>query len=192
MRRLLVHLLLIGAAVLIGSSEVLAAPAQARACVPTTLQKQAQNAEAVFSAQVTGVERVGQEASYAVSVETVYKGAVHAQMTVRSAATGATALTNIVANRHYLFLGTLDGIVVQANACGGTKGLTAASTAAIVGILGEGSEPMGAEPTTPPAPVITRTDLDEPTSLSRLAAPGGALVLVGLFGLLLLRRPRAN
>jgi len=185
--RALVHLLLIGAAVL-----VIPAPAQARACVPTTLAKQAQNAEAVFSAQVTAVERVGQEASYTVAVETVYKGAVHAKMMVRAPATGATALTNIVANRHYLFLGTLDGTVVQANACGGTRALTAASTTAIVGILGEGSEPMGAEPTTPPAPVITRIDLDEPTSLSRLAAPGGALVIVGLFGLLLLRRPRAS
>jgi len=183
MRRMLVTLLIAGAAVLVSH-----APAQARACLPSTLQQKAQNADAVFTAKVTGVERSGQVASYAVDVETVYKGAVHAQMTVRSAATGDSALQNVVAERRYLFFGKLDGTVVQANACGGTTPVSAASTANIVRILGEGSEPMGATPTGPPAPVITRTDGTEPASFSRLAAPGGALVIVGLLGLLLLRR----
>ena len=184
MRRMLVTLLIAGAAVLVNQL-----PAHACSCLGNTLAQHAKKAEAVFSAKVTGVERSGQVASYAVMVESVYKGAVQAEMTVRSSADGATCgLENIVADRRYLFFGSLDGNVVQANLCGGTRPVSAAATAGIVRILGEGSEPIGSTPTAPPAPVLTRTETTEPASFSRLAAPGGALVIVGLLGLFVLRR----
>lgn len=184
MRRLLLTLVLAGFAVVVNQL-----PAHACSCVRATMAQHAATADVVFTGKVTGIERTGTTASYAVSVETVYKGQVRAETTVESPAQGDTCgLENMVADRRYLFFGGGDGTTVGANLCGGTVPVSATSTAAIVRILGEGSEPLGATPTAAPAPVITRTDLAEPTSLSRLAAPGAALVIVGLLGLLFLRR----
>ena len=185
MRRMLLAVLLAGFAVVVNQL-----PAHACSCVTATMTKHAATADVVFTGKVTGIERTGTTASYAVSVETVYKGQVRAETTVESPAQGdSCGLENMVADRRYLFFGGGDGTtVVGANLCGGTVPVSATSTAAIVRILGEGSEPLGATPTAAPAPVITRADLAEPTSLSRLAAPGFALVIVGLLGLLLLRR----
>ena len=187
MRRFLLTLLLAGFAVMVNQL-----PAHACSCVTASMAKHAQQAQAVFTAKVTGVERTGSTATYAVTVESVYKGKVSAQMDVTSSADGASCgLENVVADRRYLFFGSLSGTTVQANLCGGTVPVSAASTANIVRILGEGSQPVGGTPTTPPTPVITPSDVAEPTTFTRLAAPGGALVIVGLLGLLLLRRRTA-
>jgi len=184
MRRMLLALLLAGFAVVVNQL-----PAHACSCVRATMAQHAATADVVFTGKVTGIERAGTTASYAVSVETVYKGPVRADTSVESPAQGdSCGLENMAADRRFLFFGKSDGTTVDANLCGGTVQVSATSTAAIVRILGEGSEPLGATPTPAPAPVITRTDLAEPTTLSRLAAPGAALVIVGLLGLLFLRR----
>lgn len=190
MRRLLVTLLVAMGFVLV--SEV---PASACSCAVATLTQQAHRADAVFTGEVTqvvpGDPAASAQTRYDISVETVYKGTVSAQTTVVSASqTAACGLSGVVASRRYLFLGTSNGtgVRIAANSCGGTRPLTAGATARIVEVLGEGKAPTPVAPTTPPEPVLTRADLAEPTPLSRLAAPGGALVIVGLLGLLLLRR----
>jgi hypothetical protein len=184
-RRFVLALLLSGIAVVLNQL-----PAHACDCVTASMQKHAQQAQAVFTAKVTRVERTSQLASYAVTVETVYKGSVRSQLTVQSEPSGAACgLENVVADRRYLFFGTFNGVVVQAHSCGGTTPVTEAATAQIVRILGEGSSPVGGTPT-PPAPVYAQADTSAPASFSRLAAPGGALVIIGLLGLVLLRRTK--
>lgn len=185
MRRLLVALFLAGCGVVLNQM-----PAHACSCVTQSTAQQAQRAQAVFTGKVTGIRRTAQVASYDVTVQTVYKGAVRATVTVESEPSGASCgLEDVVADRRYLFFGRLDGATVTANECEGTRPVTAATTAQIVRILGEGSGPTGAS-RTPPPPAYTKLETSEPTSLSRLAAPGAALVIVGVLGLLVLRRGR--
>ena len=44
------------------------------------------------------------------------------------------------------------------------------------------------DPPAPPAPTMTKVEGADPAAVSRLAAPGGALVLVGFLGLLVVGR----
>ena len=185
MRRLLATLLLAGAVVLVSP-----VPAQAK-CATATLAQRVQHAQAVFSAQVTGVVRSRDLTSYAVTVETVYKGAVRARTTVTTP-TGTPYELVLNTGHRYLVLGTLNGQVVSANACGGSTAMSASATAAIVALLGDGKAPVGATPPAAPAPVFTRTSTGDPAPFARLAAPGAALVIVGILGLFLLRRRAAR
>jgi len=184
MRRLLVTLLLALSGVVLTQM-----PAHACRCVATDTAGHVKSASDVFLGKVLAERVSGQEHTYVVTAERVYKGSAAGEVTLRSPAkAGDCALTDLEADRRYMFFGTQQGSVIEVNSCGGTAPLAPTLRAEVEAVLGEGRPPT---PTEPPAPVeatFTRVDATAPTSFPRLAAPGAALVIVGLLGLLLLRR----
>ncbi|CUR55649.1 conserved exported hypothetical protein [metagenome] len=184
MRRMLVILLLALSGVLLGEL-----PAHACSCVTQTTQDQVKRASDVFLGTITTRSKADDKVTYEVDVERVYKGDVTTPATVTSAGSSASCgLDSLAADKRYLFLGTAQGESVEVNLCGGTAPATARKVDRISTILGAGSAPATPPDAEPVQATITRVDDSQPASFSRLAAPGGALLLVGLLGLFLLRR----
>jgi hypothetical protein len=160
-------------------------------CKDLSLPQQINNAGAVFSGTLTmasGPTTSGdrQTMSYDVKVDRVYKGDITSpRVTVKSdASEAACGLTGMTADTRYLFfvrVSDVDAADLFANSCGGTGPAKSARTQKIVALLGPGSTPI---PPTPEEATFTPVADAEPSTLTQLAAPGAALVLVGLLGLM--------
>ena len=180
--------------VVVALTTVIVSDASAHAacrCKDLTLPQQVNNAGAVFSGTLTmasGPTTSGdrQTMSYDVKVDRVYKGDIKSpRVTVKSdASEAACGLTGMTADTRYLFfvrVSDLDAADLFANSCGGTGPAKSARTQKIVSLLGPGSTP---NPPTPEEATFTPVADAEPATLTRLAAPGAAMVLVGLLGLM--------
>ena len=185
MRRLLVVLLL-------GLMTVVVVEGSAHAacsCEKLSLPQKVGKATGVFSGVLTmasGPTNTGkrQSMSYDVKVDVVYKGEdiTSPTVTVRSDADpSACGLTGMTADNRYLFFVRAQGDNLLANSCGGTGPATSARTQRLKALLGQGTTPI---PPTPDKPVFESVEGAEPASLTRLAAPGAALLVVGLLGLM--------
>jgi hypothetical protein len=199
-RRLLVVLLL-------GLMTVVVVDGSAHAtctCEKLSLPQKVAKASAVFSGTLTmasGPTTTGkrQILSYDVEVDTVYKGEdliASQTVTVRSDADErACGLTGLIAEGRYLFFVRAQGANANllTNSCSGTGPATNARTQRLVALLGQGTTPV---PPTPDKPVFESVEGAEPPSLTRIAAPGAAMLLVGLLGLMVFgalgrsRKPR--
>jgi hypothetical protein len=192
LRRLLAALLIAGSCVL-----VTALPAQACSCASATTQSHTKSAKAVFTGTVTSVTGAGKVdgqrgATYTqqVEVDRVYKGGI-STATVEvvtdagGSGTGQCGLGGLVPGRSYMFFVQSDGETWTAAGCGGTAPASEHLVTQVVRLLGDGRPPM---PPEPQQAVFTNVSDGEPTTLTRAAAPGLALVLVGLLGLVVVRR----
>jgi hypothetical protein len=160
-------------------------------CKDLSLPQQVNKAGAVFSGTLTmasGPTTSGdrQTMSYDVKVDRAYKGDITSpRVTVKSdASEAACGLTGMTADTRYLFfvrVSDLDAADLFANSCGGTGPAKSARTQKIVALLGPGSTPI---PPTPEEATFTPVADAEPATLTQLAAPGAAMVLVGLLGLM--------
>ncbi len=174
-------------------SGVALAPAPALSCPDASTASHAKGATDVFTATVNSVtadpKPNGQRGSiitYDVEVERVYKGKVDSVETqVRSSDSARGGLGRLPTARSYVFFARSVSGELRADGCGGTAFAKAPLVRQVERLLGSGHQPVPAEPE---AAVFTPMNDAEPTSLSRLAAPGLALTLAGLLGLVVVRR----
>ena len=170
-----------------------AAPGTVPACPPLTVEDSTKNARAVFSGVVTAVDRQartdGQPGAIylqTVTVNLVYSGKVDTPtVQVQTERIPAEcSLGGLAVGSEYMFFVTGAGTPWLASGVSGTRVSDATVAAQVEAVLGPGQPPV--EPA-PEEAVFTPVDGGDPQSLSRAAAPGAALVLIGLLGLLLVR-----
>ena len=156
-------------------------------------QADAKGASAVFTGTVTDVSvarpQGGQPATatYDVQVERVFKGSVSTETVQVTSSRSSRACERLVLDpdRDYVFFVENDGSSFTPDTCSGTGPAGGRLVAEIRQLLGEGRPPVPAQPE---QAVFTRVADAEPPTLTRTAAPGIALVLVGLLGLVVVRR----
>jgi hypothetical protein len=164
-------------------------PQRPPACPPVTVKNSTKAAMAVFSGTVTEVVKQDRTdglpgALYVqtVTVGTVYQGEITTEevevQTDRNRAD--CSLGALAVNTEYMFFVTGTGEPWVATGTSGTRVNNETVTAQVERLLGEGEPPV--QPT-PEQAEFTPVDTSEPKSLGRAAAPGLALVLVGLLGL---------
>ena len=187
-RRLLAALLLAGCAVVLGQL-----PAHACSCVTGHTQAQTERADDVFTGTVTKV-RTQKDASgrgatmtYDVAVDRVYKGDVRTEQVQVTSDRSASScgLGQLPADKRYLWFTRASGQELTSDTCAGTAPVSGQVVHKVEKILGDGHPPV---PPPPPKAVFTRVADAQPTGLPRLAAPGVALVIAGLLGLVVVRR----
>lgn len=178
-RVLLAALLLAGGAVV--ATGATSAPAEACPASRNGLDRQTMEADDVFTGSVRERAEQGRTVVYTVRVDRVYKGDLDGtEATVTTPArTRACGLPGLRSGTDYVFF--TQGADLEATSTAGTAPATDTLVRRVERLLGEG------RPATPPEPPEATFTLvgHQPTSFERVAAPGAALVIAGLLGLLL-------
>ncbi len=169
---------------------VLSGTAQAaRPCPDPTLGRDIDQADVVFRGEVTKVrpvEKTGHRSTrpYKVTADRVYKSSLVTDQVVVTARVGTRcALPTLREGTRYIFFVTEGHSRLLATS--GTAEATPKLTRQVVSRLGTGEQPQ----VTPPAAAqFTAVAGATPPALSRLLAPGAALLIVSVLGLLFLGR----
>lgn len=169
------------------------APAQAgptpRSCPHRSLHKEIRQADVVFRGVVSktrpvqgkGAQRIR---TYKVKADRVYEASLVTDFVVVTAAVGAKCPPPTLAHgKRYIFFVTEEGSRLMATPA--TARATKKLTRQVVAKLGSGVQPQKAPPVTAE---FTKVADATPPRLSRLLAPGAALVIVSLLGLLVVGR----
>ena len=172
-----------------------AAPAAPK-CPRTTLDQDINRADVVFRGEVkkarpahgTGAHRTR---TYRVMSDRVYQSSlVQARVVVTARVGTPCALPPLAEGARYIFFVTEHGSLLMARP--GTARATTKLTAQVVKRLGTGVQPEPAPPATAEFTLVAHA---APPPLSRLLAPGAALLIISLLGLLVVgrlgRRPSA-
>jgi hypothetical protein len=173
---------LLGAGAVLGPQTAYAAPGCPRPAAAVAVQR----ATVVFTGVVTSATASGDSFVQAVTVDRVYKGDV-TSVDVRVRTTGgACGLGKLTADERYVVLATPDGDSWLAGPRSGTAPATDALLARVQALLGPGTAP--ATSSAPQQVTFEQVADTHPRSFLRVAAPGAALVIVGLLGLVVARR----
>lgn len=166
------------------------APAAAADCTCRNrtggLEQQVQRADAVFIGTVDNVEVAGNDHTYDVTASRAYQGAPERSTQVFSAGgKNACGLGELGVGTSYVFLATGTGAPFEADSCSGTSEANPTKVAKIEALLGEGTS---VEPPPPPTAQRTLVEDSPPAGFARAAAPGAAAAIIGLLGLVVVRR----
>ncbi|MBC2932261.1 hypothetical protein [Nocardioides sp. zg-1228] len=155
-------------------------------CKRGQLQQQVERADAVFIGTVDNVEVAGDDHTYDVTASRAYEGLPERSTQVFSAGgKDACGLGELAVGTSYLFLVTGTEAPFEADRCGGTTVANPTKVAKVEALLGEGTS---VEPPPPPTAVRTLVEDSPPAGFARTAAPGAAAAIVGLLGLVVVRR----
>lgn len=163
---------------------VVDAPAFACSCKQATFAQQVERADVVFVATVDSVSSQTSPRVYELTARRTYKGTVEHTTQVQSGS-GSCGLGTLETGKAYVFLATGTAAPYSANQCGGTAATSPRLVTKVERILGTGQV---VAPPPPPTATRTKVETGEPYGFARLAAPGGAAVIVGLLGLLVVRQ----
>ena len=153
---------------------------------PGTLEKQVERADVVFLGTVDSVSKEQPGHTYSITATRAYKGTVEHSTRVQSlAGAKSCGLGELRVGKEYLFLATGEAAPYDADACGGTSAANPEKVTKAEKILGEG-QAVSAPP--PPKATMTKVEDSAPPGFARTAAPGAAAVILGLLGLVVVRR----
>jgi hypothetical protein len=176
------------ACVFVVGALVLTAPASVAACTcrPADAERQTSRADAVFIGTVEGVTRSDRQLDIAVTATRAYKGTVDRSTSVTTATQASDCgIGEPEVGTDYLFIVRGDAPPYAASSCDGSGPLDPDRVAQVEGLLGTGQAVL---PPAPPMATRTLVEVSPPASLARLAAPGAALAIVGLLGLVVVGR----
>jgi hypothetical protein len=162
-------------------------------CVPRGVQQSADRADAVFSGtltdQSTGQGQGGRkQTTYDVKADRLYQGDISASSVEVVSPGGDCGLGELTLDKRYMFFVEDNGRTLTTDRCNGTARADADLVRKVERVLGEGSQVGGGSQPPAEKAEFTKVADAEPEALSRVAAPGAALVIVGLLGLLLVGR----
>jgi hypothetical protein len=180
-------------AALVGGALLSGAPAQAAlapaSCPHPTLAKQVKQADVVFRGKVSKARPVKGKGThrlrtYKVKADRVYQSSLVTDSVVVTAEVGKPCPPpTLVQGKRYIFFVTEHGPRLLATAA--TAKATPKLTRQVVAKLGDGVQPQPAPPATAE---FTKVADASPPRLSRLLAPGAALLIVSLLGLVVVGR----
>src|SRR5262245_63244340 len=175
-----------GALLAVSMPRTTAAPAP---CAPKSLNKEIKKADVVFRGMVDKAKPVrgkgdARTRTYTVTADRVYKSSLVADRVRVTAELGATCPPpNLTEGKRYIFFVTEEGARLVSTAA--TARASHQLTSQVEAKLGRGKPPRSAPPVTAE---FTKVANASPPRLSRLLAPGAALLVLSLLGLLVVGR----
>lgn len=165
---------------------LIAAPAQACSCADASMRKLTADADLVYTGVLerfgTGDGEDGRDVLL-VRAQRVFKGELTtARFVVTNALGGSCGFGPVEEGSRWLFLTDADNLTTI---CAGTRPVVAQDLARVQRLLGVGTRVKAPDPQTA---VRRKVEESDPESFVRLAAPGGAAVLLGLLGLAVVGR----
>jgi len=163
------------------------APASAACtCKQGELGQQVKRADAIFIGTIDKVEAQGDGFAYDITASRAYQGTPERSTRVESVGgRNACGLGELGVGDTYVFFATGTEAPYAADSCGGTSVANPTKVQKIEKLLGEGTS---VEPPPPPEAVLTKVEDSPPLRFARMAAPGAAAALIGLLGLMVVRR----
>jgi hypothetical protein len=184
-----VSAVLVGSAVLVASSAPATATAPGGACRHRSLNQEIKHADVVFRGVVDKAgrahgKRTHRTRVYRVTADRVYQGSLVTDKVRVTAEVGVTCPPPDLAQRkRYIFFVTEVGSRLVSTSA--TARASHKLTDQVVAKLGDGVQ---AHSTPPAKPAFTKVANAAPPRLSRLLAPGAAVVVLSLLGLVVIGR----